>query len=204
MMDIAERLPRERGTTHTSPALAERLITLLDQPTEGRVRGLVRLCRQLSLEYQKAPEACLARSWWRLFNQTGVHLREALDEARADGYPGLKDWEVEQAYFLLIHVAYFFESGGLVERLWPLLTPEPGDQQMLPARSSALGVSFGAPPQVHTLARLWEALRHWWRRLSQILGRSPSREKGAAALQQLAAYGPPPLDEDIARSVLEQ
>lgn len=194
-MDIAERLPREQGTTYTSPALAERLITLLDQPPEGRVRGLARLCRQLSLEYQKAPEACLARGWWRLFNQAGVHLREALDEAKAEGYPGLHDREVEQAYFLLIHVAYFFEPGGLVERLWPQLVPEPEDQQMQPARSSAFGVSFGAPPRVRTLARLWEPLRHWWRRLGQMLGRSPSREKSAAALQQLAAYGPPSLDE---------
>lgn len=195
-MDIAERSPRELVTTTTSLALAERLIISLDQPTAVRVRGLARLCRELSQQYREAPETCLARSWWRLFKQVGIGLHEALDQAKVEGYPGLSNRELEQAYFLFIHVAYFFEPGGLVELLWPQLPPEPEDQQAPPARSSALGVSFGALPQVSVKARARARLQSWWLRLGQMLGRTPSREISAEELQKLAVYGPPPLDDE--------
>src|SRR5690242_11416971 len=99
-MYIAEKSPRDQVTTSTPLAPEERLTALPEQPAEIRVRGLVSLCRQLSRQYQETPETCLERSWWRLFNRTGICLREALDQAKAEGYSGLSDQEAEQAYFL--------------------------------------------------------------------------------------------------------
>lgn len=191
-MHIAEKSPRDQVTTSTPLAPDERLTALLDQPTEVQVRGLVSLCRQLSRQYQETPEMCLERSWWRLFNRAGICLREALDQARAEGYPGLSDQEAEQAYFLLIHVAYFFEPGGVAQALWPLLPALPGDSQAPPATSEALGLSFGPVPQETPLL---PQVRRWWRRLSQLLSRNSAQERSAAACHGLAAYGPP-LDEE--------
>lgn len=187
-MSIAEKPPRDQMTTSMPLAPDGRLTALLDQPSEIRVRELVSLCRQLSQQYQETPETCLERSWWRLFNQAGICLREALDQARAEGYPGLSDQEAEQAYFLLIHVAYFFEPGGVAQVLWPLLPTEPGDTQAPPATSEALGLSFGTVPQEEK--RLLPQVRLCWRRLSQLLGRN------TAECHELAAYGPPTLDEE--------
>lgn len=191
-MYIPEKSPRDQVTTSTPLAPDERLTALLDQPTEVQVRGLVSLCRQLSRQYQETPETCLERSWWRLFNRAGIRLREALDQARAEGYPRLSDQEAEQAYFLLIHVAYFFEPGGVAQSLWPLLPALPGDPQTPPATSEALGLSFGTVPQeTHMLPQV----RRWWRRLSQLLGRNIAQKRSVAECHGLAAYGPP-LDEE--------
>lgn len=192
-MYIAEQSPRDQVTTSTPLAPEKRLMALLDQPTEARISGLVSLCRQLSRQYQETPETCLERPWWRLFNQAGICLREALDQAKAEGYPGLSDQEAEQAYFLLIHVAYFFEPGGIAEALWPLLPTEPGDTQAPPATSEALGLSFGtAPQETHMLPQV----RLWWRRLSQLLGGNTAQKRSAAECHELAAYGLPPPDEE--------
>ena len=194
-MYIAERSPRDQVTTSTPLAPDERLTALLDQQTEVRVRGLVSLCRQLSRQYQETPETCLERSWWRLFNQAGICLREALDQARAEGYPGMSDQEAEQAYFLLIHVAYFFEPGGVAEEMWPLLPAELGEQQGPPATSEALGLSFGTPLQVGAEIRAWQQVR-WWQRLGQLLVRNPTRKKNVTARYALTAHAPPPQVEE--------
>jgi hypothetical protein len=115
-MKTTEELPAILETTKVFLAEAARLNAVLNQPAETRVRELVSLCRQFSQQHQEDQEAYLARSWWRLFNQAGICLREALDQARAEGYRGLNDRELEQAYFLLIHVAYFFEPGASPRR----------------------------------------------------------------------------------------
>ena len=196
MMYTAERSLREQVTTSMPLASEERLTALLDQPNEVWVRGLVNLCRQLSQQYQEMPETCLERSWWRLFNQAGICLREALDQAKAESYPGLSDQEAEQAYFLLIHVAYFFEPGGVAEALWPLLPTEPGEPQAPPATSEALGLSFGTAPQVGAEPRMRQQVRRWWQWLGRLLDRNTARERSAAELHELAAYDPPPLDEE--------
>jgi hypothetical protein len=124
-MQREEKLTEERVTTNTNAALAEQGSALEHQPPQAQVRGLARLCRQLSQQYQFAPDTCLERGWWRLFNQAGSSLRDALDHVKAQEYQGLSDEEAEQAYFLLIHVAYYFAPGGVAETLWPLLKDEP-------------------------------------------------------------------------------
>jgi hypothetical protein len=73
-----ETVKTTEGPSHileiTNKFLAEapRLDAVLDQSAEARVRELVGLCRQFSQQYQEGQEACLARSWWRLFSQTGT------------------------------------------------------------------------------------------------------------------------------------
>lgn len=136
-MYLEEHLVRE-PTTSTIASLAEQCAALLTEPPDAQVRGLARLCQQLSQQYQQAPETCMERTWWRLFNQAGIQLREALERARAENYARLSDREAGRAYFLLIHVAYFFEPGGIAEALWPLLTVEPEDQQTRLLASKAL------------------------------------------------------------------
>lgn len=196
-MHTEERWGRELVAITPSSALEEHLTALLDQPTEERVRGLVQLCRHLSQQYQETPEACLERNWWRLFNRAGIALREALDQAKAEGYPGMSDQEAEQAYFLLIHVAYFFEPEGVAEAVWPWLPAEPGEQQAPPATSEALGLSFGTPPHRSPEVHLWQQVKAWWQRLAEVLGWHPTREKSIAALHALTEQHPPPLDEEI-------
>jgi hypothetical protein len=197
MMYTEARQSRELVVSWSPPASEEQLTALLDQPTQVRVRGLVQLCRHLSRQYEEAPEACLKRNWWRLFNQAGICLREALDHARVEGYPGMSDPEAEQAYFLLIHVAYFFEPGGVAEALWPFLPAEPGEPQAPPATSEALGLSFGAPIVEGNEIRMRQRAKTWRQRLGTLLGRNPTREKSAAALRALAEHSPPPLDEEM-------
>lgn len=138
-MQTTEKPASELATTNTALAAADQLSALLDQPTEVRVRGLARLCQQLSQQYQEVGAASLTRRWWRLFNQAGIQLREALDRAKTEGYPELHDQELEQAYFQLIHVAYFFTPGGVAQTVWPLLPadeetawPVPGATRRLP------------------------------------------------------------------------
>jgi hypothetical protein len=196
-METTEKPPRE---LETSPALAvvERLMGLLDQPTEVRVRALVRLCRELSQQYhQEVREAYFAHSWWRLFNQAGINLREALDQAKTEGYPGLSDQELEQAYFVLIHVAYFFEPGGIVEALWPLLPAEPGSQLDSSPTNGALGVVFAAPLPVPAGVRLQQQIRRCFQRLGHLLGRSTTRDWGESELLARAGQCLPSLEADL-------
>src|SRR5262249_16288017 len=107
---------------------------------QAQVRGLARLCQQLSQQYQSAPDTCLERSWWRRLNQAGILFQKALDQAKAAKYHGLDDQEVEQACFLLIHIAYFFAPGGVAETMWPLLPAEEEEQHVqFPAREALNG-----------------------------------------------------------------
>ncbi len=94
--------------------------TALDeQPTEGRIRRLVALCRELIRQYHTAPAAMLERAWWLAFHQAGVQLRGILEEYRNQWHTlDLTDKEVEQAYLTLIQAAYFFEPGGVAEALF--------------------------------------------------------------------------------------
>jgi hypothetical protein len=185
-------------TANTSLAVAERLIALLDKPTEIRVRELVRLCCQLNQQCQEDQEACLTRSWWRLFNQAGICLREALDQAKTEYYQKLSDQEVEQAYFLLIQVAYFFEPGGIAETLWPLLPAEAGDQQARPPRGDALGIAFASSPRVPAGARIRQQARRLIGRLDQLLGRGNTRDRESAELLARAAQQLPSPGEEAA------
>lgn len=194
-MRIEENLPHELVTTSTVASLAQHCSALLDQPPQTQVRGLVRLCQHLSQQYQQAPESCLERTWWQLFNQAGIQLRGALDRAKAEDYGGLSDQEVEQAYFLLIHVAYFFEPGGIAQSLWPRLAVESGDWQAKPPTSGAFGVVFASPPPVPAGARVREQLRRFFQRLGQGLGRVDPRDRGESAWLARAAQGSSPLEE---------
>ncbi len=194
-MHAGERQTYELVTASTTASLAKECTALLNQPPDGQVRGLARLCRQLSQQYQQTPQRCLERSWWRLFNEAGIRLREALDQAKAEGYAGLSDREVEQAYFLLIHVAYFFAPGSLAEALWPLLPAEPGTQQAKSPASDAFGVAFGTPAYVRQRTSLYQHAKRCFLRLSHALGRSGRHERETVQLLELPGYGPLSLDE---------
>ncbi|HLW01073.1 MAG TPA: hypothetical protein VKT82_20615 [Ktedonobacterales bacterium] len=123
-MYTAAKTSGEEATKHAFPA-GDRVSTLLVQPRDVAVRGLVSLCSLFGQQYQEASETCRERSWWRRFNQAGIQLREELERAKAEDYPGLSEKEIEQAYLQLIHVAYFFAPGGVAETLWPTLPAEP-------------------------------------------------------------------------------
>jgi hypothetical protein len=81
-----------------------------------RVRSLTELCRKFLYEYYETGAPWSRADWWRSFNEAGLLLRAALEEekARGDRQP-LSDQEQEQAYLLLIRVAYFFEPAGPAE-----------------------------------------------------------------------------------------
>ena len=86
------------------------------QPPEVHLRSLMVLCRGLTRQYQSTPEIALERWWWRSLHHAGVRLRARLEETRAyQDSLSMTRQELEQAYFLLIHVAYFFEPGGVAE-----------------------------------------------------------------------------------------
>ena len=86
------------------------------QPPEVHLRSLVALCRGLTRQYQSTPEIALERWWWRSLHHAGVRLRARLEETRAyQDALSMTRQEREQAYFMLIHVAYFFEPGGIAE-----------------------------------------------------------------------------------------
>ena len=177
-MQIEEKLTDELVTASTIASLAKQCTALLDQPPHTQVRGLARLCQQLSQQYQIAPGTCQDRNWWRLFNQAGIRLREALDQAKEEQYQGLNDQEVEHAYFVLIHVAYFFTPGGVVEALWPQLPEEPdGHQHAKPPANEALRVAFGTAPQASASAQGRQRRNYLLRRLQHALGRNaPCRD----------------------------
>lgn len=86
------------------------------QPPEVHLRSLVALCRGLTRQYQTTPEVALERWWWRSLHHAGVRLRARLEETRAyQDALAMTRQEREQAYLMLIHVAYFFEPGGVAE-----------------------------------------------------------------------------------------
>lgn len=198
MMETTDRSAREQVIASTPVALAQRLASLRDQLAAVQVRELAALCRQMSQQYREAPEMCLERSWWQLFNQMGISLHEALDQAKAEDYAGLSNQEAEQAYFLLIHVAYFFTPGGIAETIWPILPVETAIEQVEISTNDALGVAFGRQPRVRQHSRLRQQVSRWKQQLGRLLGKSGSEGNGASVLRELVAYEPPSLDEDTA------
>ena len=108
----------------------EGLDPLDKQPQEVHIRSLVARCRGLTRQYQAMPEVVMDRWWWSTLHQAGVRLRETLAEPRAyQETLSLTRQELDQAYFLLMHVAYFFEPGGIAEEVckeqgWSLEAPE--------------------------------------------------------------------------------
>lgn len=108
-----------------TPEHGQGLDSLDQQSPEAHLWSLVVLCRELTRHYQLTPEVALERWWWRALHQAGVRLRDSLEEACAfQDALSLTRPELEQAYFLLIHVAYFFEPGGVAEAVcqeqgWP-------------------------------------------------------------------------------------
>lgn len=198
MIHTTEQPTPEQATASTPADLAQRLEALWDQSPAVQVRELVALCRKMSQQYQEAPELCLERSWWRLFNQAGIRLREVLDQAKEEDYEGLSNQEAEQAYFLLIHVAYFFAPGGIAEALWPMLSAETGVNRAEIFTNDALGVAFGCQPQIRQHARLRQQVSRWKRQLDRFLGRGTSVNSGARVLQESIAYELPSLDENAA------
>jgi len=92
------------------------LPSVSDLTATEHVRSLVGLCQQFIYEYYETGAPWSGRTWWIAFNEAGLQLREALETTQAQGnaHP-LGDQEQEQAYLLLIQVAYFFEPAGLAE-----------------------------------------------------------------------------------------
>lgn len=97
----------------------EQWLDALDkQPLEVHLRSLMVLCQGLTRQYQSTPEVVLERWWWYALHRAGVRLRDRLEEISAyQKSLHLTTQELEQAYLLLIHVAYFFEPGGVAETI---------------------------------------------------------------------------------------
>jgi hypothetical protein len=92
---------------------------LAEPPTADFIRGLVTQCKALASHYRTTPEVVLERAWWRTLYAAGICLRDALEASRNHRKRlGLSDKEVEQAYYALIQVAYFFEPGGVAEKVF--------------------------------------------------------------------------------------
>lgn len=89
----------------------------LEGPLTGEdIRHLVAHCQELTCCYRTTPAVALDRAWWQTLYQAGISLRDALEESRDQWQRmQLTDKEIEHAYLLLIHVAYFFEPGGVAE-----------------------------------------------------------------------------------------
>jgi hypothetical protein len=95
------------------------VLQVLDEQPGEHLRRLVAYCQELARQYQTTPAVVLERAWWQSFYQAGTRLRDSLEEHRDHWHAlGLTDKEVEQAYLMLIHVAYFFEPGGVAEALF--------------------------------------------------------------------------------------
>jgi hypothetical protein len=84
--------------------------------TRDGIRRMVGRCQELASRYHTNPAVVLERAWWHAFHEAGTHLRDALEACR-DRWDQLclPAKEIELAYWMLIHVAYFFEPGGVAE-----------------------------------------------------------------------------------------
>ena len=102
-----------------TPDKQSRWLDPLDrQPPEVHLRSLLALCQGLTHQYQSTPEVALERWWWGSLHRAGVRLRDTLEGMRAyQDSLDLTRQELERAYFVLIHVAYFFEPGGIAEAI---------------------------------------------------------------------------------------
>lgn len=107
------------NSTSRSGVQSQQQAHLLEQPPADSIRCLVAQCRALASRYHTAPEVVLERAWWQSLYEAGIRLRDMLGAYR-DGWDklGLTDKEVEHAYYTLIHVAYFFEPGGVAEAVF--------------------------------------------------------------------------------------
>jgi len=90
--------------------------SLADQSPADSIRYFVARCKELVSHYHTAPTVVLDRAWWQALYDAGIHLRDTLEacHGRWDKLC-LTDKEVEHAYYTLLHVAYFFEPGGVAE-----------------------------------------------------------------------------------------
>src|SRR5690242_2241143 len=92
---------------------------LAEQSPENSIRYWLAQCLTLASHYHTTPEVVLDRAWWQSLYQAGVTLRDTLAAHRNHWEKlCLTDKEVEQAHYTLIHVAYFFEPGGVAERVF--------------------------------------------------------------------------------------
>jgi len=86
------------------------------QPLEQEIRYLTRCCHEMIHHYYETEAPWSGPTWWLTFNQTGIRLREALEEVRRHPQKCLlSDQVLERTYLLLIRVAYFFEPDGPAE-----------------------------------------------------------------------------------------
>src|SRR5262245_58582726 len=100
----------------------------LPLPTDFQPEGvqrLVELCRRFLYEYYETDAPWSGPNWWLTFNDAGTRLYKALENKPTQGSrQPLGDQEQEQAYVMLMRVAYFFDPGGLAESFfreqgWP-------------------------------------------------------------------------------------
>lgn len=107
-----------QSTSH-SVSQGQQQTHLAEQSAADSIRHLMAQCKALASQYRATPEVTLERAWWRSLYEAGVRLRDTLETWRDHrNTPGLSDTEVEQAYFTLIHIAYFFEPGGAAEKVF--------------------------------------------------------------------------------------
>lgn len=92
---------------------------LTSQPPADSIRCLVAWCKTLVSHYRATPVVELEYAWWQSLYEAGIRLRDTLEMYRNHWERlGLSDKEVEQAYYTLIQVAYFFEPGGVAEMIF--------------------------------------------------------------------------------------
>lgn len=102
-----------------SPLQSDQQTHLTEQPTEANLRHLVAHCQELVSHFQTASVVVQERAWWQSLYDAGIRLRDTLEEHRDHWHTlRLTTREVEQAYFTLIRVAYFFEPGGVAEAVF--------------------------------------------------------------------------------------
>ena len=102
-----------------SPLLSDQQTYLTEQSREENLRRLVAHCQELVSHYQSASVIVQERAWWLALYDAGIRLRDTLEEHRDHWHTlRLSNKEVEQAYFTLIRVAYFFEPGGVAETVF--------------------------------------------------------------------------------------
>lgn len=102
-----------------SPLQSDQQTHLTEPSIEEDLRRLVAQCQELVSHYQTTPVVTQERAWWQALYGAGVHLRDALEKQREHWHTvRMTNKEVEQAYYTLMRVAYFFDPGGVAEAVF--------------------------------------------------------------------------------------
>jgi|ERR1051326_7341419 hypothetical protein len=106
-------------STRSDVLQTKELVQRDEQVPEQPIQRLVAQCQELADQYHTTPQVTMEQAWWKAFHHAGVCLHDALEDARDCWHKtGLTTEELEHAYMALIHVAYYFEPGGVAEAIF--------------------------------------------------------------------------------------